>query len=141
MGEFAAAAAIGTTVASGLLQAHTARRQGQQEQVALEMQARQEEGAAREREVERRRRLVRALSSQIAVRGRQGIDMGSGSAAAIARSDASLADLDRMTGRVNVQRQTAQLRQQGRMARRMGRTRAATSLLDTGRDVALQLDR
>lgn len=122
---------IAATAASGAMTAVSARNAGKAQQIELNQAAIQEQDAARESELDRRSRLVRALSSQVTTRAAQGIEM-SGSARAIALSDASEADLGLMTDRVNVGRRTTSLRRQGRQAAAQGRIGAASSILDTG---------
>lgn len=129
MGEF-------TRAASGILQAGASITAGREADVETRIRARQEKDAAMARDNDRRSRLVRALSSQIAARGAQGIDMGFGSAQAIARADMAEADLDQLTGRVNLERRTAQLRRMGRQARRAGVIQAGSALLDTATDIS-----
>jgi hypothetical protein len=122
---------IGATVASGAAAGVSARNAGKAQKIELEQAAIQEQDAARESELERRTRLVRALSSQVTTRAAQGLDM-SGSARAIALSDASEADLGLLTDRVNSQRRATSLRNQGRQAAAQGRIGMFTSILDAG---------
>lgn len=120
---------IGATVASSAMAAKSSKDAGKAQEIEFKQAAIQEQDAARESELDRRSRLVRALSSQVTTRAAQGLDM-SGSAQAIAMSDASSADLGLLTERVNVGRRMTSLRAQGREASRQGRIGAATSILD-----------
>lgn len=122
---------IGATVASGAMTAKAASDAGKAQKIELQVAADQERDMAREREVDRRRTLVRALSSQVTTRAAQGLDM-SGSARAIATSDAAQADIGLLTDRVNTSRMATSLRRQGRQAVRQGRLGAGASLLDAG---------
>jgi hypothetical protein len=130
------AVVVGATVGSGLLKAGAERRAGQEQSIELKMQARQEEDAARDRELNRRRALVRALSTQIASFGASGVDPGTGSPAAIARRDAFLADEETAIDRAQTARQSTTLRRQARSARRIGTLRATSTLLSTGAQAA-----
>jgi hypothetical protein len=127
---------IAATVASGAASARQSVVAGKAQKVEYEVAADQERDAAKARELDRRSRLVRALSSQVTTRAAQGLSM-EGSPAAIAQADASAADLAGLTDRVNTSRTTLSLRRQGRQAARSGRISAATTLLDTAVNVGM----
>jgi hypothetical protein len=96
----------------------------------LEFQARQESDQARGREIERRRRLLRALASQHAEAAAGGVAF-TGSQAAIARRDIEDATNDLLIDQANAGNRIAALRARARTARQMGRSGAFVSLLDT----------
>jgi hypothetical protein len=136
MGQFLLPIAIAGVVGGGVLSAAASRRAGQEQSIELKQAALQEEDAAKDRELNRRRALVRALSTQIASFGASGVDPGTGSPAAIARRDAFLADEETAIDRAQTARQSTTLRRQARSARRIGTLRATSTLLSTGAQAA-----
>lgn len=114
-----ALAAAGTGAA-----VQSSRRAGQQAQVDSQDQARAEADNARGRELERRRALVQALSSQAAA-GAGAV----GAYSAIARRDIKDATNDLAAGSINSQRTINSTLSRGRAARRGANAEATTSLL------------
>jgi hypothetical protein len=136
---FLAAAGGGSAVAGGLAIAGLAagvysaaqtRKAGQEQKDQLRAQAKTEGVAAQQREIERRRNLIRALSSQNAAAGAAGITTD-GSAGAIARADIRDAQNDLLYSTANSTARQRALRSQASNAARVGNTNAAVSLLDT----------
>ena len=125
------AAAVATLLIAGGSQAISQIRAGQQAEVEYKERAQQELDAARDREIERRRRLVSALASQNAEAGALGAMTGFGSRAAIALSDARRASLDSLTDRASTNRRALMLRSAGAEARRQSYLGAATTLFET----------
>lgn len=111
-------------------------RAGQAQQVQYEMQARQEAAAARDAEIERKQRLVKALASQTALRGAQGISAYQGSPAAMMQEDIRQAEYASLIGQSNLDMRTTQLQTEGRQAVQSGYLSAGSSLLDYGERVA-----
>lgn len=107
-------------------------RAGQAQQVQYEMQADAERVASRDREIQRKQRLVSALASQNAARAAQGIRSFEGSAAAMMRSDIGEAEYGSLIGRANTDMKVAQYQQSGQAAMQSGLLSAGTSLLDYG---------
>lgn len=67
---------LGATALAGGAAAVSAKRAGALQEIEHKRQAQEEETAARDREIERRRRLVQALASQNAEAGALGIEIG-----------------------------------------------------------------
>jgi len=127
---------LGATILAGGVAARSAHNAGKATEIQYKEQAKQEEVSARDREIERRRRLVQALSSQNAEAGAAGIDPTTGSRRAMTLEDARLAQMDSLTDRAMTNRRAINLRSAGRNARRQGDLQAAGSLLNTGASVA-----
>lgn len=122
---------LGVTAAAGAASAIQARNAGKLQQIEYQRQAKEEEVSARDREIERRRRLVQALASQNAEAGALGIDPTTGSRRAITLEDVRLARMDDLTDRAMTSRRSVSLRSAGRSARRQGNLQAGATLLDT----------
>jgi len=120
MGQFALAAL------SGLASV----RAGQQQEVNYQMQADQERFAARDREVQRRRRIVAALASQNACRGATGVRAFEGSPAAMMKNDQALFEYDQSMASSNTSMRQQTLLTSGKHARQYGVMSGATTLLD-----------
>lgn len=125
---------LGLGVASAVQQ----RNAGKDQEALLKSQAKNESIAAEQREIERRRSLVRALASQNAAAGAAGIETG-GSASAIARADIRDAQNDLLYDTYNSSARQRALRSQASNAARIGNTNAAVSLLDTARTAQREL--
>lgn len=126
------------TVAAGTAAAIQQRNAGIAVSNEAKLEAKKEGDAARGREIERRRDLIRAISSQNARAGALGIAT-TGSVGAIARADIRDAQNDLLTDSVNTQTRQSILRSQARNARAQGNLGAVTSLLDTGAKAYKQL--
>lgn len=120
----------GATVAVGAYSAIQQKKAGDIQAAELKAQAKTEAVAAGQREIDRRRNLIRALSSQNAAAGAAGVET-SGSVAAIARSDIRDASNDLLYSNMNSTARQRALRSQAGNASRIGRTNAAVSLLDS----------
>jgi len=127
MGQAAVPIMIISTIASGV---NTIRQQNAAGRVAsaeAQIAANREGDAARAREIERRRALLRSLASQNAVSGAYGVDPNM----TIAGADINYATNDFYTDQANTQATQAMLRLQGKNAKRAGTAGAFTTLLDT----------
>lgn len=107
-------------------------RAGQAQKVNYEMQARDAEFAAKDREVQRRRRLISSLASQNAIRGASGVRAFEGSPASMMQSDIDLAEYDQTMADANLGMQQSSLLTSGKYAQQSGYASAASSLLDYG---------
>lgn len=117
-------------LAAGAYSALQTRQAGQAQKAQLQAQAKTEAVAAQQREIERRRNLIRALASQNAMAGAAGITTD-GSVGAIARADINNAQNDLLYDTANsVSRQRA-LRSQASNAGRIANANSAVTLLDT----------
>jgi hypothetical protein len=123
-----ALAAVG--LASGAYAAREQKRQGAIQSAELKAQAKTEAVAAGASALERRRALVRALSSQNAAAGAAGIET-SGSVEAIARRDIRDAQNDLLYSTMNSDERQRALRAQASNAVRVANTKATVSMLDS----------
>lgn len=115
---------------AGVYSSHEQRKAGVAQANQYKVEAKTEQVAAGQREIERRRNLIRALASQNAAAGAAGIET-SGSAAAIYNSDINDAQNDLLYDTFN-----SKARQRALMARasnsvKAGNAAANASLLDT----------
>lgn len=122
---------IGTTVVTGVISAKAQADAGKAQKQQADMEARREGDAARGREVERRRALLRAIATQAAEAGAGGISF-EGAMQNIAQRDIEYASDDLLADEANTKSIQARLRAQGSNAARAGRVGAVTTLLDTG---------
>lgn len=120
----------GASVAVGAYSAVQQRKAGLIQSAELKAQAKTEAVAAGQQQIERRRALIRALSSQNAAAGAAGIEFG-GSPEAIARRDIRDAQNDLLVAGLNSTNRQRALRSQASNSVRVGNANAATSLLDT----------
>jgi hypothetical protein len=128
---------IATAVAAGVGGAVSIRNAGIAESNQMKAAAVKEGDAARQREIDRKRTLLRALSDQSARAGASGVTM-EGSVAAAARTDIRDASNDMMVDRSNTRGKQNALRSGAKNARRQANLGAAVSLFDTGSKVASQ---
>jgi len=126
------AVAVGTTVAAGAYSAVQARNAGIAQSNELKAQSRVEGLAAKQNEIERRRDLIRALSSQNAAAGAAGVTTD-GSIGTIMKRDIRDNQNDLLVGDANASAQARLRRSQASNSRQQGNIRAVTSLLDTGK--------
>lgn len=129
-GSAAAGGVVLATAAVGVYSAIEAKKAGDEASSEAKGAAIREGDAARGREIDRRRNLVRALASQNASAGAGGAT--GQSYEAIARSDIRDAQNDLLTDNVNSDARQRALRQRAGNFQRQGYAHAATSLLDTG---------
>jgi hypothetical protein len=125
------AVAIAAVLGAGALQAGQQRRAGALMEIEHKEQAQQETDAARDREIERRRRLVSALAAQNAEAGALGAAPGVGSRAAVAIADAKRASYENLADRASTNRRAITLRTGGREARKQGNLQAGATLLSS----------
>lgn len=128
-------ALIGSLIAGTAAAAQTQRNSGKMADIQYREQAQQETDAARDREIDRRRRLVSALASQNAEAGALGVTPGVGSRAALVLSDAKRARYENLADRAGTGRRALVLRSAGRNARKQGDLAAASSLLGGSADI------
>lgn len=131
MATLATAAAAVATVATGVSSARASRAAGKAQQAETEIAARAEGDAARQREIERKKNLMRAISSQQAFAGAAGVSARTGSPASLINLDIAEANADRDVDNLNSKTRQRALRFQGANARAAGNAAARTTLLDT----------
>jgi hypothetical protein len=124
-----------TAAATGVMGAVSARNAGIAQSNQLKAQAVREGDGARQREIERKRTLLRALSQQSANAGAGGVTMD-GSLAGIARADIRDNTNDLMVDRSNTRTQINGLNAAAKNARSEGNKNAAGRLVKTGVKVA-----
>lgn len=120
----------GATLAVGAYSAYQTKKVGLIQRAELKAQAKTEAAAAGQQQIERRRSLIRALSSQNAAAGAAGIQT-SGSVEAIARRDIRDARNDLLVGDMNSQARQRSLRSQGANSVRVANANATSSLIDS----------
>lgn len=126
MGQFAL---IAVALAGTGLAAAQQYRSGKLQEYQFKAEAAQEGDAARQREIDRKRNLLRALASQRASAAAGGADF-SGSLGNLARVDIEQAATDLEYDKVNTGRRTRVLRASGKEAAKAGELAAGASLLD-----------
>jgi hypothetical protein len=119
------------TVASGAREAQGQRASGRIAATEHDIAARTEGDAARQREIERKRNLMRAISSQVARAGAAGADASHGSLAAAMEFDIRQAREDSAVDTVNTQTRQRLLQARGANTREAGRAAARGTILDT----------
>jgi hypothetical protein len=132
MGELAVPLLIATTAASGVYSAQQQKAAGKAANAEAQIAANREGDAARGREIERRRALLRAIASQNAAAGAGGVAVN----AATLGADLMYATDDLMADRSNTLQTQSLLRLQGSNAKRAGKVGAFTTLLDTAGSTA-----
>jgi len=124
-------AMVAMVVASGVMQASQQQRAGQIAEAQSKIDANAEGDAAVARELERKRKLQIALSSQIAKAGAEGVMFSEGSPARIAQLDIAEAASDSRMDTANSRQRRRALRLQGKNAAAAATGQAAVTLLDT----------
>jgi len=118
--------------------ATTARAQyvaGKTQEIELKRQAEEERISAQSRELQRREELNRALAANVVGQAMSGI-AGEGTPASIALASAERAGLSEATIGLSEKLKQAQLRRQATSARQVGKMQAASTLLQTGTQIA-----
>jgi hypothetical protein len=109
---------------------------GNTQKANYDRMAKQEEFAAKDQEIKRRRNLMSSLASQNAYRGASGVRAFEGSPAAMMKSDIDLFEYDDLMGKANTEMRTSSLLESGKYAQQSGYMSAGTSLLEFGSRVA-----
>jgi hypothetical protein len=117
-------------IISGVLKAGQTYQAGRVQKAELQAQAKTELIASQSDAIERRRALIRALATQNASAGAEGIELG-GSVGAIMRRDIKDASNDLLVNDANSRMRQSLRLMQGRAALKAGKIGAATSLLDS----------
>ena len=118
--------------------ATTARAQyvaGKTQEIELKRQAEEERISAQSRELQRREELNRALAANVVGQAMSSI-AGEGTPASIALASAERASLSEATIGLSEKLKQAQLRRQATSARQVGKMQAASTLLQTGTQIA-----
>ncbi len=129
MGQFALAA---VALGSGVLAAGAQIRSGALQEYQFKEEAAQEGDAAKQREIDRKRNLLRALASQRAGAAAGGAEF-SGSLGNLARVDIEQAATDLEYDKTNTKRRQRVLKASGREAVKGAELAAGGSLIDSGK--------
>lgn len=124
-------AAAAATVYAGAESAKASRRAGQASAAEAQIQATSEGDAARQREIERKRNLLRAISSQSAVAGAAGVKINEGSPSSLINLDIAEANADSDVDAGNTKAKQRALKFRGQNAISAGNSAANVSMLDT----------
>ena len=108
---------------------------GKTQEIELNRQAEEERLAAQSRELQRREELNRALASNVVGQSMSGIS-GEGTPASIALASAKKASLSESTIGLSEKLKQAQLRRQGKSAKRAGYLAATSTLLKSATGLA-----
>jgi len=127
-GQFAAGQALATTAAVGGAGLQVA--SGQAQKKELKIQAAQEREAAKDREHERQRRVLMALSANRAAAAGRGVAPSSGSEFALEQDIHTQSGIDRGVDSRNTALRGQMLRGRGKVAARTSVARAGVSLFD-----------
>jgi hypothetical protein len=119
-------------LAAGVASAAMQYKAGQAQSAQYKEQAKSEEVAAGQREIERRRSLIRALSAQNASAGAAGVET-SGSIGGIIRRDIKDNQNDLLYDSANTKTRQRAFRSRASNSVTQGTIGAATSLIDTGK--------
>jgi hypothetical protein len=131
-------ASAAATVGGGLYSAKQSREAGKAAQAELAIEAKAEGDAVRQREIERKRNLLRALSSQQAHAGAGGVRIDTGSPKALVNLDIAEAQKDNDIDSLNSKTRQRALRFRGQNARAAGSAQSTATLLDTAGRTATQ---
>lgn len=134
MGSFAIpllVASAGVGIFAGVRQGQAFEAEGKERQSELNRQAELEKISAKDRSIERRRRLNTVLAGQIARTGAAGVTF-EGSPQAVAKGDVQQFELEEAGAKFSDLERISQLRRAGSSARRAGKRAKRTSLLKTG---------
>lgn len=132
MGQFAVPLLIASTAGSAYQQVQAGKAQAAEYKAAQE----EEEMAARDRAIERRKRLIDALASQSVMAPLRGVAMGSPSLTAQVGRDVREAGFEQLTDEAMTSARRRNLGLQSRNARTMAGLGAGTTLLQGGYDYA-----
>ena len=119
------------TIGAGVISAQQQIAAGKFAEAQSIIDAAAEGDAATQREIIRKRNLLRAISSQQAAAGAAGVAFSEGSPRQIAQLDIDRATDDLIVDRASSLQRRRGLRAQGRAARFAGKAGAASTLLDT----------
>lgn len=120
---------------SGGVSARASYISGRVQEDELKRQAEQEKLAAQSRELQRRQELNRALAANMVGMGQSGL-AGEGTPASIALASAKQVGISEGAISLTDKLRQAQLRRQGSMAAQTGKLQAASTLLQTGTQIA-----
>lgn len=112
-----------------MVSAAASARAGRAKEAAYKRDAEREEFAAKDREIQRKQRLLAAMATQNAVRGAQGIRAFEGSSKHMMEQDVETFEYDQSMGAANLAMKKQSLLESGKAARQYGYASAASTLL------------
>ncbi len=124
-------AAAAATVGAGVASARNTRAAGKAHEIETKIAAQAEGDAARQREIERKRNLLRSISSRQAYAAAAGVKDNEGSQASLINLDIAEAGKDSVVDNTNTKVRQRALNFQGANARSGANSAARASLLDT----------
>jgi len=128
MGDFLTIAAAGASIAAN-------RQEAGAKQVELDIAAREEKTAVKDRAIQRKRRINAVLGSQNALAAAKGIQL-MGSVANISLVDAERSAEDSRIDELNTSSRLRSMKRQRKSIGRISRLRTATTILKTGASIA-----
>jgi len=117
-------------LASSAASAKASRDAGVAKEQAYQRDAEREEFAAKDREIQRKQRILAALATQNAIRGAQGIRAFEGSSANMMAQDIEEFEYDQSIGAANVAMKKQSLLESGKAARKYGYASARSTMLE-----------
>jgi hypothetical protein len=107
---------------------------GRAKEQAYQRDADRETFAAKDKEIQRKKRLVAALATQNAVRGAQGVRAFEGSSLNLMNQDVETFEYDQSMGAANLAMKRQSLLEEGKAARRYGYQSAGNTLLNAAQN-------
>jgi len=117
-------------LASSAASAKASRQAGEAKEQAYKRDAEREEFAAKDREIQRKQRILAALATQNAVRGATGVAAFEGSSANMMAQDIEEFEYDQSIGAANVAMKKQSLLESGEAARKYGYASARATMLE-----------
>ena len=117
-------------LASSVVSAKASRDAGVAKEQAYKRDAEREEFAAKDREIQRKQRILAALATQNAVRGAQGVRAFEGSSANMMAQDVEKFEYDQSMGAANLAMKKQSLLESGKAARKYGYASASATMLE-----------
>jgi hypothetical protein len=124
--------AAAATAAAGGVSAYQSIQAGKATAGEAKLASAAEGDAARQREIDRQRNLLRSISAQEAAAGAAGVSANTGSPNSLINLDIAYANQDRTVDTANTKQQQRALAYRGANAKSAGNSQAFTTLLDTG---------
>jgi len=117
-------------LASSAASAKASRDAGVAKEQAYQRDAEREEFAAKDREIQRKQRILAALATQNAVRGATGVAAFQGSSANMMEQDIEEFEYDQSMGAANLAMKKQSLLESGKAARKYGYASARATMLE-----------
>jgi len=118
------------SLAASAKSAQASRDAGVAKEQAYKRDAEREEFAAKDREIQRKQRLLAAMATQNAVRGAQGVRAFEGSSKHMMEQDIEVFEYDQSMGAANLAMKKQSLLESGKAARKYGYASASATMLE-----------